>query len=58
MARGRNGAPKKAETSSSVSEGWVWEVPSQRKKSQMPVIQSHKPPLLCIGKPMILRIEC
>ena len=33
MARGRDGAPKKPETSSSVSEGRVWEVPSQKKKA-------------------------
>ena len=34
MARGRNGAYKKPETSSSVSEGWVWEVPSQKNKNR------------------------
>ncbi len=33
MARGRNAAPKKSETSSSVSEGWVWEVSSQKGKT-------------------------
>ena len=34
MARGRNGASKKPETSSSVSEGRVWEVPSQKEKNR------------------------
>ena len=34
MARGRNGARKKPETSSSVSEGRVWEVPSQKEKPE------------------------
>ena len=34
MARGRNDAPKKAETSSSVSEERAWEVPSQKKKKR------------------------
>ena len=33
MARGRNGAPKKPGTSSSVSEGRVWEAPSQKEKT-------------------------
>ena len=33
MARGRDGAHKKSETSSSVSKGRVWEVPSQKEKT-------------------------
>ena len=38
MARGRNGAPKKSGTSSSVSEGRVWEVPSQKEKRDLIVV--------------------
>ena len=38
MARGRNGVNKKPETSSSVSEGWVWEVPSQKEKRDLIVV--------------------
>ena len=34
MARGRDDAPKKPGTSSSVSEGRVWEVPSQKEKNR------------------------
>ena len=38
MARGRNDAQKKSETSSSVSEGRVWEVLSQKEKRGLIVV--------------------
>ena len=38
MARGRNDVRKKPETSSSVSEGRVWEAPSQKEKRDFIVV--------------------